>query len=144
MVSVFIDANIFLEVQLEQEQSEGCKKLLKYLEKSDEIAWTNSFLVFSMLLTIQHKTADLEKCKRFITILNSYNGLHVFNPGFSTIFNALDIQKQYSLDFDDSLVVSSMDQLKISHIVTYDQDFDKIDRIIVLKPIKAFDLLTGS
>lgn len=141
MISLFIDANIFLEVQLEQDQSAECKELLKHLEKSEDIVWTNSFLVFSMLLTIQHKTADLDKCKQFITILNSYNALNVLNPGFSTIFKALDIQRQYNLDFDDSLVVSSMDQLKISQIVTYDKDFDIVDRIKVLNPKEALTLL---
>jgi predicted nucleic acid-binding protein len=144
METLFIDANIFLEVQLDQNRAEECKILLKHLEKSEDICWINSFLVFSMLLTIQHKTADLDKCKRFVTILNSYDGLNVLNPSFSTIFKALDIQKEYNLDFDDSLVVSSMDQLEISHIVTFDEDFHSIDRITVLSPQEALKHLVGN
>lgn len=46
---IFIDANIFLEVQLSQDRAEECEKFLKTLEEGQTIAWINSFLLFSML-----------------------------------------------------------------------------------------------
>lgn len=141
MVSLFIDANIFLEVQLGQAESSQCKQFLEYLESNENEVWINSFLVFSMLLTIQHKTEDLEKCEQLLTILNSYKGLNVLNPSFSTIFNAIKFQTQYDLDFDDALVLSCMDHLEISQIVTFDSDFDEIDKIKVLSPKEALKLL---
>lgn len=141
MVSLFIDANIFLEVQLQQAETSQCEKLLEYVESKRSEVWINSFLVFSMLLTIQHKTGNLEKCEQLLSILNSYQGLNVFNPSFSTILNAIRFQSNFSLDFDDALVLSCMDQLKITHIVTFDSDFDEIDKIDVLNPKEALILL---
>lgn len=141
MNSIFIDANIFLEVQLDQDRAEECKKLLKFLEDSEDVLWTNSFLLFSMLLTIQHKTGDLGKCKELVTIINSYKGIRIYNPGPSAVINALNLQEEYELDFDDALVLSSMDQLNISGIVTFDRDFEEIDRIDILSPQEALTQL---
>jgi len=48
----FIDANIFLEVMLEQKNSEKCIKFLKNLEIGKFQGYINDFLIFSICLTI--------------------------------------------------------------------------------------------
>ena len=132
--SIFVDACIFLEVQLDQQKVDECSDLLKYLEKPPLKAWTNSFLLYSMILTVLHKTNDIAKAKILIQAINSYKGLKIYHPSSDVCFSAiLGIEKQ-NLDFDDSLVVSSMNKLGISNIVTFDKHFTGLTDINVLLP----------
>lgn len=138
---IFIDANIFLEVELLQNQADTCKDLLTFLETSSPCAWINSFLVFSMVLTIQHKTQNMDKTKKFIRILNSYSGLAVYSPNLSTIYNTISEQEKNNLDFDDGLVIACMKELGIQDIVTFDNHFDSIQGINKISPSKALKKL---
>ena len=138
---LFIDANIFLEVELRQSKADVCKELLTFLETSSPCAWINSFLIFSMVLTIQHKTQNLEKATKFIKILNSYSGLTVYPPNLSTIYNAISEQETHNLDFDDGLVIACMKELGIRDIVTFDNHFESIKGIEKLTPSNALTIL---
>ena len=138
---IFIDANIFLEVELEQKQAEECKELLTFLETAPPCAWINSFLVFSMVLTIQHKTQNNEKAQKLVEILNSYQGLAVYSPNLSTIHNAISEQVRNNLDFDDGLVIACMKELGIQDIVTYDNHFGALTEITKISPSKALAIL---
>ena len=137
MKIIFIDANIFLEVELQQNQAEECKELLTFLETSSPCAWTNSFIVFSMVITIQHKTQNMDKSKKLIEILNSYTGLIVYSPNLTTIYEAISEQEKNNLDFDDGLVIACMKEISIQDIVTFDTHFEDIPGINKLSPSKA-------
>lgn len=140
---IFIDANIFLEVMLQQKNAEECKKLLQYVEKSPKCAWINIFHVFSMVLIVQHKTNQNSKSKKLIESLGSYEGLQIYVPTLKTILRSIDIQLELNLDFDDSLVIATMTDLEISNLVTFDKHFDEIKGIEVLNPLKALNILEG-
>lgn len=141
MKYIFIDANIFLEVQLEQKNATDCTNLLLCLEKSPLRAWTNSFLVYSMLMTLLHKSKDVSRAKTFIQAINSYKGLRIFHPGSEVCFKAvLEIEK-HGLDFDDSLVIACMKKLGITDIVTYDEHFKGLKDINVISPLIAIEKL---
>ncbi len=131
---IFIDANIFLEIELNQQQAGECKELLTYLETASPCAWINSFLVFSIVLIIQHKTQNKEKTKKFIKILNSYTGLSIYSPTLSTVHDAISEQEKNDLDFDDGLVIACMKELGIQDIVTFDNHFDSIEGINKISP----------
>ena len=141
---IFIDANIFLEVELQQKQADECKELLTFLETSSACAWINSFLVFSMVLTIQHKTQSKDKARKFIEILSSYPGLTVYSPNLSTIHIAISEQEKNDLDFDDGLVIACMKELNIQGIVTFDSHFESVEGINILSPSKALSDLRNS
>lgn len=138
---IFIDANIFLEIELNQTQAGECKELLTYLETSSPCAWINSVLVFSIVLTIQHKTRNKEKTKKFIKILNSYPGLSIYSPTLSTIHDGISEQEKNELDFDDGLVIACMKELGIQYIVTFDNHFDSIEGVNKISPSNALMVL---
>ena len=138
---IFIDANIFLEIELNQKRAGECKELLTYLETTSPCAWINSFLVFSIVLTIQHKTQNKEKTKKFIKILNSYPGLSIYSPSLSTIHDVISEQEKNELDFDDGLIIACMKELGIQYIVTFDNHFDSIEGVNKISPSNALLVL---
>lgn len=140
---IFIDANIFLEVMLQQEKAEECKNLLQYVEKSPKCAWINIFHIFSMVLIVQHKTNQISKSRKLIESLGSYEGLQIYIPTLETIIRTIDIQIELNLDFDDGLVIATMTELNISNIVTFDKHFDNIKGVEVLTPVRALNILEG-
>ena len=137
MEYLFIDANIFLEVQLGQAHSPECEKLLLGLETPPVRAWTNLFLVFSMILIIQNKTRDIEKSALLFQAVNSYRGLSVFVPSPEVVTTTFKKQTQFHLDFDDALVLASMNHLKIKTLASFDKHFANIPDIEVLDPLAA-------
>ena len=134
---IFIDANICLEVELKQKLAKECKELLTYLETASPCAWINSFLVFSIVLTIQHKTQNKDKTKKFIKILNSYPGLSIYSPTLSTVHDGISEQEKNDLDFDDGLVIACMNELGIKDIVTFDSHFESIEGVNKISPSNA-------
>ena len=68
----------------------------------------------------------------------------MYNPGFATMTSAIDNQVQYNLDFDDGLVVASMQDLNITEIVSFDAHFDSISSISRIDPTLALEKLQVS
>ncbi|MFC1617415.1 type II toxin-antitoxin system VapC family toxin [Candidatus Margulisiibacteriota bacterium] len=119
-----IDTNIFLEILLNQEKKEKCKKFLK--ENSEEL-YISDFSLHSIgVILFRYNKKDVyEKfIKDFLPILtvltNSDNGY------IQLVSNC----KKYKLDFDDGyqLTVAEENYLKIA---TLDNDFKKIKKNII-------------
>ena len=138
---VFIDSNIFLEIQLGQTNADKCELFLKNYEKNDHLGYINSFIFYSILLIIQHKTKDIEKSKNFVKIMNSFPGIKILHPTLDVIYSTHEIQSTFNLDFDDALVVASMRKLGIKNLVSYDHHFKKVNEINLLTPDKAITLI---
>ncbi|MBI5073128.1 type II toxin-antitoxin system VapC family toxin [Candidatus Woesearchaeota archaeon] len=131
---IFLDANIFLEVALRDKKSENCKKLLLDINNGDYHGYTSDFIVYACLLQIQYKTKDSSLMKNFILFLNSINNLTVLRPSFAEMIKAAEYRDKYKLDFDDSLVVSSMVNNGIDTLISQDADFNKVSIIKVRQP----------
>lgn len=131
---LFIDANIFLEIQLSDERSEECKEFLRKIAAEDLSAATSGYIVYSCLLQISNKLNSAERMEKFITSLSEIKNLTILNPDLKTILTSLGLMKRYSLDFDDALVVSSMVVNKIKKLVSFDKHFDKVKEIERIEP----------
>lgn len=131
---LFIDANIFLEIQLSDERSEECKEFLRKIAAEDLSAATSGYIVYSCLLQISNKLNSAERMEKFITSLSEIKNLTILNPDLKTILTSLGLMKRYSLDFDDALAVSSMVTNKIKKLVSFDKHFDKVKEIERIEP----------
>lgn len=131
---IFIDANIFLEIALGDKKSESCKKLLTDVNEGQFLAYTSDFIIYSCLLQIQYKTKDSSLMKNFILFVNSLKNLTVLRPSLSDMTKAVEYRNKYKLDFDDSLVVSSMTNNGIEILITLDTDFNGVSIIKVKQP----------
>ncbi len=131
---LFVDANIFLEIQLSDERSEECKEFLRKIVSEELSAATSDYIVYSCLLQISNKLNSAERMEKFITSLSEIKDLTILNPDLKTILTSLDFMKRYGLDFDDALVVSSMIANKIKKLVSFDKHFDKAKEIERIEP----------
>ncbi len=139
---IFVDANIFLEVMLNQIGASECQDLLKYLETARPCASISIFHVFAMILVIEHRTKDVLKAQTSTDAIYSYQGLTILPPSLLTLKKTFERQLQYKLDFDDAFVVASMEELNIQFLVTFDTHFDKVPSIKILTPQEALKMLT--
>lgn len=129
----FIDANIFLEVELNDEKSKECENLLEKVCNNQIDAATSDFVVYTCLIQLEKKSASIEKMKDFMVFIDNAS-LEIHSPTFQTLYNAFEIMKKQTLDFDDALVVAIMKSVGIKEVVSFDRHFDKINEIKRLEP----------
>ncbi len=127
---VFLDANIFLEIALNDKKSEECKKLLDEVLRGKIKAYTSDFIVYSCLLQIQFKTKETKQMRNFILFINSIDNLTILRPSLFDMEKAVEYKEKWKLDFDDSLVISCMVNNGIKTLISLDSDFNKIPLII--------------
>lgn len=126
---VFIDANIFLEIFLKDEKSEACKSFLKSLLEKNQWVVTSDFIIYSCLIQVQHYLKSIPFLKKTLLFFNNYPLLKIYRPSLADWDHAVELMGAYSLDFDDSLVVSCMHENKLTQLVSLDKHFDKIKEI---------------
>lgn len=131
---LFVDANIFLEIQLSDQRSEECKGFLRKLFSDDLSAATTDYIVYSCLLHIFNRLNFQDRMRKFILSLSEIKNLMILNPDLMTILKSIDIMGKYNLDFDDALVVSSMIANKIKKLVSFDKHFDVVREIERIEP----------
>ena len=131
---IFVDANIFLEVALDDVRSKECKTLFSHIHKGQVQGITSDFIVYTCLLQIESKTQSVENMQKFLVFLNSLEGMKIDSPRFETLYAALTIMPKYGMDFDDALVVAIMISSGVEELVSFDKDFDNVKGIKRIEP----------
>ena len=126
---IFIDANIFLEIILDDTNADICENFLKSLKERNKTAVTTDFIVYGCLVITERKSKSLESVKKAFMLFSSYSNLSILRLNFDDIYSAFEIMKTNKLDFDDSLVVVCMKNYGITELASLDRHFDKIKSI---------------
>ena len=126
---MLIDANIFLEVLLEQEKSENCKAFLRRVLEGNISAIVSSFTIDSIILSMTRNNIKKEKIRLFLLSLSKYKGLRVYQVSIKDRINSLDLMSKYNLDYEDALILQSAISLKFTKIISFDKHFDKVSLI---------------
>ena len=135
----FIDANIFLEVELQDKRKEECERLLGRIAEGLEEGIISDFIMYSILLQLISRST-LSKAKD-LSFLEGAN-IEIIVPDMHTLHNALKVMKSYNLDFDDALVISVMASNKINRLVSFDKDFDRVKDEALVKRIEPKDIVS--
>lgn len=131
---MFVDADIFLELELEQEKWRDCEMFFRQIAENKIKAMTSDFLIYAIFLNIQNQTHSTKNMKKFLLAISNLDSLEIFRPNEKEWFNALNFMQIYSLDFDDALVISSMLANKIRKLISFDKHFDKVKEIERIEP----------
>ena len=131
---VFIDANIFLEIFLDDSKAEDCKEILRSMRETKKQAVTTDFIIYSCILVLYSNLKETKFIRNAIIFFNFYNNLRILRPSFDDMYDAAEVVEKNRLDFDDSLVVSCMQNNGIKKIVSLDKHFDKVKVIERIKP----------
>ncbi len=127
--TVFIDANIFLEIFLKDSKAEKCEQFLKKLQEEGRAAVTTDFIIYSCLLVVQNNSKNGKIMRNVISFFNSYPPLRIIRPSLEDCYHAIGLMEAKNLDFDDSLVVACMARYEIEELASLDRHFNKIKEI---------------
>ena len=124
-----MDANIFLEIALEDNRNEECKNFIIEILSNKIKAYTSDFIIYTCLIQLQFKSKEnIKKMKEFLIFINSLN-INIIKPTLNEISKVMGFMEKYNLDFDDGLVISYMVNNNIKNLISFDKDFDKVDII---------------
>ncbi|MGI0083539.1 MAG: type II toxin-antitoxin system VapC family toxin [Nitrososphaerales archaeon] len=129
-----MDTNIFLELAFEDTRWKECRDFLSRIEEGKISASTSDFALYGSILQIESKTRSGNKVHTFIKSLLTLQGLSILRPSEEEILKATRIMASHKLDFDDSLVVSSMLANRLTSLVSFDRHFDRVKEIERLEP----------
>jgi len=135
--SYLIDANIFLELQLEQSKSAECKEFLSLVSNGKIEAATTDFILDSIAVVMEDKKAGPEDIRKFFVSLSLFKGLYIHNLDLRGRIAAAQKMSKEDLDFDDSTSLVAMEEMKIKEIVSFDRDFERVKGIARVEPREA-------
>ena len=124
---IFVDANIFLEIFLKDDKSEGCKNFFRKSHNTQLL--TSDFIVYSCFISIQNNLKNNSEIKKAVLFFNNIPNLKILRPSFDEFYTAVEIMEIEKLDFDDSFVVACMRNFGIKELASFDKHFDKIRQI---------------
>ena len=130
----FIDANIFLEIMLEDKNADRCFAFFDNMNNEDTEIATSDYIIYTGLLQIESKIRSLKLMEEFIYYINNLKNLRIIRPSIKVIYNSLSISDKYKLDFDDALIISIMIENNIKELVSFDKDFDRVSIINRIEP----------
>ncbi|MFX1514730.1 MAG: type II toxin-antitoxin system VapC family toxin [Promethearchaeota archaeon] len=133
---MLIDANIFLEVQLNQEKAPAAAGILKAVLQKDVEGYITDFTIDSIIIILEHYGKSPSEIKRFLLSLLAYKGLEIYQLSIFDKIEATDHMVSLGLDFDDACLYQAMKVLNLSRIASFDSDFDKIPDILRLTSIQ--------
>lgn len=132
--NILIDANIFLEVLLEQKKSRDCINFLKEVQEGKTKAFISNFTIDTIILSMTRCNLENKKIKIFLKSLTNFKTLKIYPVGFRDRFLALDFMERYSLDYEDAITLQSAISSQCSKILTFDKHFDKIKEVKRIEP----------
>ncbi|MGH9922561.1 MAG: type II toxin-antitoxin system VapC family toxin [Nitrososphaerales archaeon] len=131
---MFIDANIFLEVQLGQSRSQECEEFLNKVDTGDLQAFTSDFVIDSIVVTMENRNVQNIKILRFLLALGGSKGLSIYNHTFTDRILAANTMLKSGLTFDDSMVTVAVKAVKAESVVSFDSHFDDLKGIKRVEP----------
>jgi predicted nucleic acid-binding protein len=117
------DANIFLELLLDQKRAAECEELLDLVSKGQTEAVVTHFAVH----TVEAVISDAKSLATFLGNLEHSAGLSIYDTNLSDEMAAALITRKIGLDFDDTLKYYVAKKLGVDALVSYDKHFDKVD-----------------
>ena len=133
----FVDANIFLELLLEQKRADHCETFLTRIKDGKDEAVITDFLVDAIALVLERHGKSSVELATFISSLSAYKGLRVYFLSLADRLFATRHMKEFGLDFDDATTYQAIKRTNVNTVVSFDTDFDGIEGITRMEPDKV-------
>ncbi len=129
-----VDADIFLELQLDQERADECEKILFAVHKRKIDALLTDLVLDSILIVMEDKGKSPSDLEGFLLSLSSLKGLRFYVLTLLDRLEATRIMKESRLDFEDSTIVRVARKLKVEGVISFDKHIDKVEGISRVEP----------
>jgi predicted nucleic acid-binding protein len=131
----FLDTNILLRflTRDDERKAQQALDLLLRVERGEEKVITSPLVIFETVYTLQSfYKVPRQYIKDQVLSIISLRGLHL--PDKSLYHRAFDLYVTKNISFADAYNAIYMQSEEVSHIYTWDRDFDKIDGITRIEP----------
>ena len=128
----FLDTNIILRYLTKDDptKAQRCYELFQQIKRKEIQVVTSELVLAEVVYVLASRSLYNQPRPNIRALLLPILGL----PGLKlanrrACLRALDLYANSSLDFEDALSVAHIERLKITTIVSYDQDFDRVKHI---------------
>ena len=128
----FLDTNIILRYLLRDDptKAERCFALFQQLKRKEISLITSEAVIAEVVYVLVSRNLynqPRSNIRAFLLPIINLPSLKI--PYRRALIRALDLFAHSNLDFEDALTVAHMERMKITTVVSYDQDFDHIQGI---------------
>lgn len=126
----FVDSNVFIyHIDRNPTFGETARKILLRIEKGEEAV--SSTLVIEEVLIHVEQEYSAEKIPIVLQAILSYTNLKIVPYDVEDMLRASEILKSlnFTIDWDDAIIIALMERLGIKEIYSNDHHFDKISSI---------------
>lgn len=131
---LLIDANIFLELMLDQAKADECERFLAAVEDGSQRAFITDLTLDSILIIMENKGKSPSELATFISSIATYRGLKLYWLSLVDRLHATVHMSRRGLDFEDSTTLEAARRLAAEGIVSFDKDFDGLPDARRLEP----------
>lgn len=134
MKKTLIDANILLELFLDQKKADDCKILLQRIATGKETTIISTFTIDSIIISLERNKTNLSKIREIIKSVINSQGFIIYRPTIKDRLDCLNWIKKYLLDYEDSLTLQCAIVNNCKEIISFDTHFDKVKEIQRIEP----------
>jgi predicted nucleic acid-binding protein len=131
---LLIDANIFLELMLDQSRADECQEFLTSVAEGRRDAFMTDLTLDSILIVLENKGRAPSDLATFISSLVGYRGLRLYWLSLIDRFHATKHMDHFGLDFEDSATYQACNRLSVEGIVSFDRHFDGLPGLKRFEP----------
>jgi predicted nucleic-acid-binding protein len=135
MATSFLDTNILLRffTKDDEAKAERAFKLLQRVESGQEKVIISSLVVFEAVFTLQHSyKVERPRIRELVEGVLSMPGIQL--PKKTTYYKAFEIYASTPLSFADCYNAAYMQELGITQIYSWDEEFDDLPGITRIEP----------
>jgi len=129
-----VDANVFLEVELEQQKADACERVLRIFQHGELEGIVVDFAIDTIVIVMENYGKEWGEIRTFLSSLLGYKGIRIHYSSLLDKIKATNYMKDFGLDFDDALALRAMRINEIADVISYDKDFDRILDIKRISP----------
>jgi len=104
----FVNSNVFLELELDQERVDECEIFLNKVRKGVLRAITTGFHINSILIVMENYGKSPSDLEIFLSSLLGYKGLEVYTLSILDRISATRWMDKLNLDLDDAIAYHVM------------------------------------
>ncbi len=126
----FIDSNIFIYVLTKDPQHyEKARAILERIEKGEE-AVTSTLVLEEIFVFLEGRKAS-QKIPKVFDSIRSYSTLRIEPYFIEDMTSAISLLKslEFKIDWDDAIIATSMERIRLDEICSNDTHFDIIPHI---------------
>ena len=131
---LLIDANIFLEVMLDQARADECAAFLAAVDEGAQDAIITDLILDSVLIVMERKGKTAPELATFLSSIAAYRGLRLHWLSLADRLRATVRMSGTGLDFEDATTAEACRKLSAKGLVSFDRDFDRVPDVRRLEP----------